>query len=381
MNSPIFNRLVTRQIQGCRYFVYGYLLACHLWFSYQHLQPLSLWVGVLIVMPALVHLGLQRGRRALYHLHIAEALALPGVFVLLGAELEVVATALISVVVCNALLWGGFSLPVVAAFLFAAGVLWELWHESATLSQLSLSSSYAYVTLLILIIATIAQRRTERLALSDVRLQQQNAILRRYLPEDLWSQPGVERRSERGWMTIVFIDLCGFTSAVDQLDAELVEEFLNDFFVAVTTPIQTHQGCVHKFLGDGVLCVFRPDSSASRRHYADLSLRAVAAIMQSLKHLNRVWCKQGLPRPFDVSVGISSGFCTVGDWGTLQRMDYTVVGGPVNLASRLQEQAPPGAVYMDAATARLLEAYRCEAADELAIRGLGNTPVFVPLPG
>ncbi len=98
---------------------------------------------------------------------------------------------------------------------------------------------------------------------------------------------------------------------------------------------------------------------------------------QRVGELQSHWKKLGVPRGLRVRMGITTGYCTVGNFGSEQRLDYTVLGSPVNLAARLQTLAPPDAILVAESTYNLIDAHvECEPFDELTPKGFAR-PVQV----
>src|SRR5690606_37314905 len=108
-------------------------------------------------------------------------------------------------------------------------------------------------------------------------------------------------------------------------------------------------GEVSKLLGDGVLVVFGLREPAERRDLVEAALTFCGELPALLAELAGRWRRRGEPVALQVRAGIASGFCTLGDRGGADRLDFTLIGPPVNLASRLQSHAGPGGVPLDEA--------------------------------
>jgi class 3 adenylate cyclase len=94
------------------------------------------------------------------------------------------------------------------------------------------------------------------------------------------------------------------------------------------------------------------------------------AMQNRLKELQHIWLEKGYERPFFMRIGINTGYCNVGNFGSAQRMDYTIIGGEVNLAARLEKQAEPGGILMSYETYALVKDF-IEAEEQAPIRVKG----------
>ena len=195
---------------------------------------------------------------------------------------------------------------------------------------------------------------TERRALESMHrtdIEQRRAIgdaFSRYLAphvvESLMKAPAaVELGGERRTATILFADIRDFTKMAARLDAERVVEILNAYFEAAVGVLFENDGLLDKFYGDGLMAVFgpprvRPDDAAR-------ALRSAARLHAVVRELEPV-----IAEPLRISVGLATGDVVAGHIGSTRRLDYTVIGDAVNLASRLQSAAPPSATYCDETT-------------------------------
>ncbi|HEX8833285.1 MAG TPA: adenylate/guanylate cyclase domain-containing protein [Abditibacteriaceae bacterium] len=138
---------------------------------------------------------------------------------------------------------------------------------------------------------------------------------------------------ERVRATVLFSDIRGFTSLSEKLTPEEVLGRLNEYLQVMTDAVFTHEGAVDKYIGDAIMALY----GAPVRH-RDHARRAVATALDmqaALLKLQEVWQKQGLPI-IDIGIGINTGDMVVGNMGSDQRMDFSVIGDSVNLASRVE---------------------------------------------
>ncbi|MGD0129304.1 MAG: adenylate/guanylate cyclase domain-containing protein [Terriglobia bacterium] len=149
--------------------------------------------------------------------------------------------------------------------------------------------------------------------------------------------------------TILFADIRGFTRLSEGLPPQKVVELLNEYFSEMTDLIFDNGGTLDKYLGDGIMALFgapwpKPDD-------AQRAVRTAGAMQRALVALNRQWQARG-QEPLQMGVGINTGQVTAGNIGSSKRMDYTVIGDAVNLASRLCAHAAGGQVLISESTFR-----------------------------
>ena len=154
----------------------------------------------------------------------------------------------------------------------------------------------------------------------------------------------VSRRQE---LTIFFSDIRGFTSLSERLEPEELIDLLNQYLSEMTEIVFSHGGTLDKYVGDALMVFF-----GNPVHYEDHALRAVRtalAMRDRLVELQKLWLTQG-QEPLTMGVGITTGYVTVGNIGSPSRLDYTVIGNQVNLASRLADEAKAGQILVSERT-------------------------------
>jgi adenylate cyclase len=179
-------------------------------------------------------------------------------------------------------------------------------------------------------------------------------------------------------------DLKGFTTLTQQRSREGLSELhvrqLNEYLGAMVAVITDHGGTVDKFIGDAVMAVFGSPVSRGQRQEARAAVRCALAMRARLQILNEGWQQEGIER-LDNGVGMASGQVMVGQIGSPQRMEFTVIGDTVNLAARLEAltRRVDAAVLFDGRTCELLAgdaglAVHALGAEE--VKGIGAVPVF-----
>jgi class 3 adenylate cyclase len=150
-------------------------------------------------------------------------------------------------------------------------------------------------------------------------------------------------------LTILFADIRGFTSLSETMEPEELIETLNEYLDAMTQIVFAHGGTLDKYLGDGIM-VFVGDPVPCDDH-AERAVRMASDMQAKLKELQAEWFSEER-ECLQMGVGIATGYVTVGNIGSRDRMEYTVIGRNVNLASRLSGQAGPGQILISQQTHR-----------------------------
>jgi class 3 adenylate cyclase len=179
-----------------------------------------------------------------------------------------------------------------------------------------------------------------------LRAVKENNILRMYVDENVLNFMGGQEyeskitASEQIEATVMFIDLCGFTTISEQAPPDVVVKLLNTYFDTIVKEIIASEGYVDKFIGDAVMAVFRGE------YHLDRAIETALAIRDAIGKLP---VEEGSDhyRP-KVSIGVNSGEMVSGNIGSasLRRLDYTVIGDTVNIAARLQDKAAPNQILI-----------------------------------
>jgi class 3 adenylate cyclase/AmiR/NasT family two-component response regulator len=201
----------------------------------------------------------------------------------------------------------------------------------------------------------------------------ENNILRMYVDETVINFMGGKEiktsmfDNETVEGTAVFVDICGFTSITENESADEVVNMLNSYFDIMAKEVIRQKGAVDKFLGDSVMATFRGE------YHLDRAVDACLAIRNAVQESNL-----GIGNP-QVSIGINSGEMVWGNIGssTLKRLDYTVIGDAVNVASRLQSAADKGQILItEACYERIRESFDCKKVGEKILKNK-RKPIMV----
>ena len=184
----------------------------------------------------------------------------------------------------------------------------------------------------------------------------------RYIPPQVYKSifsgdKDVIIHTERKKLTIFFSDIQNFTVATERLQPELLTELLNEYFTEMSAIALDHGGTVDKFIGDAMLIFFGDPETKGDRADAEACVRMAWRMQRRLAELNAKWRESGIAQPFQARIGINSGYCNVGNFGSADRMEYTIIGAEANLAARLQAIAEPGGIVMSYETYALVKEY------------------------
>jgi class 3 adenylate cyclase len=163
--------------------------------------------------------------------------------------------------------------------------------------------------------------------------------------------------------TVVFIDICSFTSISENETPDTVVKLLNSYFDVMVKEIISHKGFIDKFIGDAIMAVFRGD------HHLDRAIDASLAIRMEIDKLPS-FSEHVTFKP-NVSIGINSGEVVSGNIGSesLKRLDYTMIGDVVNTAQRLESAAKPGQIIINETSyEKVKESFNCNKVGEVNLK-------------
>lgn len=195
------------------------------------------------------------------------------------------------------------------------------------------------------------QKLSEELQVEKKRFENIATRLSSYLPRQVYDsifegKQSFEIKSQRKLLTIFFSDIQGFTKISEALQPERLTLLINEYFSEMSAIALQYGGTIDKFIGDAVMIFFGDPESKGHERDALLAVQMAVAMQRRLSQLNIKWEKEGLPYPLITRMGINTGWCTVGNFGSDQRMSYTIIGGEVNLTSRIESACEPGGVLM-----------------------------------
>ena len=192
------------------------------------------------------------------------------------------------------------------------------------------------------------------------RLEEISKRLASYLSPQVYdsifqSNGKISKKHQRKNLTVFFSDIVSFTELSDTLEPEVLASLINNYLSEMTNIAIECGGTIDKFIGDAVMVFFGDPQSNGERQDALACVEMAAKMQTRVAELQTYWKSLGIRDGMQVRMGISSGYCTVGDFGSQQRLDYTAFGSPVNLAARLESLAPANSIVISEATQELVD--------------------------
>lgn len=193
--------------------------------------------------------------------------------------------------------------------------------------------------IIISILATIAFANAYKHIFKENVDKKIENILSKYISKDiknkiLKNEAATELGGKRAEITIMFADIRGFTSLSETRKAEEVSQLLNEYFSELEPIINKYKGVINKFIGDAVLVVFG-DPTPDKFHTKN-AVKCAYELRNKVKEIRQRWIDEGKPK-IDIGIGINTGEAFIGNVGTENRFEYTVIGDAVNIASRIED--------------------------------------------
>jgi adenylate cyclase len=181
----------------------------------------------------------------------------------------------------------------------------------------------------------------------------------------------VKIQTQRKPLTVFFSDLQGFTELTERLEPEILTELLTQYLTEMSKIAIRWGGTIDKFIGDAILVFFGDPESRGNKEDAMACVSMALEMLEKLELLREAWRERGLARSLNARMGIHSGVCTVGNFGSEDRLDYTVIGNGVNLAARLETNSESNKILISEDTYLLVkEEIKCIKKQEISVKGV-----------
>ena len=179
--------------------------------------------------------------------------------------------------------------------------------------------------------------------------------------------------ASRKKLTVFFSDIKGFTEITDRLEPEVLSSLLNNYLNEMSKIALKYGGTIDKFVGDAILIFFGDPETKGEKEDAIACVSMAIEMRKRMQYLRAQWENQGISNPLEIRIGINTGYCNVGNFGSEDRLDYTIIGGEVNLASRLESNAKTGEILVSHETFALIkEDITCEKKEEINVKGIAH---------
>ena len=174
--------------------------------------------------------------------------------------------------------------------------------------------------------------------LEDKNKEKIKTAMGKYISEDIMKDvvkniDELKLGGKKANVTVLFADIRGFTSMSEKMSADEVSVILNEYFTEIEPIVTRHNGVINKFIGDAVMAIF--GEPIQDENHPKNAVRCACEMLDKVKELQAKWLEEGKPK-IEIGIGINTGEAFVGNIGSEKRMEYTVIGDMVNLASRIE---------------------------------------------
>ena len=223
----------------------------------------------------------------------------------------------------------------------------------------------------------VAEDAKAEAQLKTQQMEDVSGQLAKYLSPQIYEsifsgKQNVEVKSYRKKITVFFSDIVNFTVISDKLESEELTALLNFYLNEMSQIALKHGATIDKYIGDAIMIFFGDPESFGIEEDARRCVAMAVEMQQRMAELWGYWSKHfGLKKDLEIRVGIYTGYCTVGNFGSEDRLDYTVIGAAVNLASRLESAATPSGILVSEETYfQVKDYFSFDAPQQLELKGL-----------
>jgi len=221
-------------------------------------------------------------------------------------------------------------------------------------------------------------RTRKDLAQQKTGLEILSSKLSKYLSPQIYNSIFTGKRdvrieTARKKLTVFFSDIQNFARTTDSIEPEELSNLLNEYLQEMTEIAIKHGGTIDKFIGDAIMIFFGDPETRGDKEDAVGCVSMALDMRSRMIELRVAWMARGIRVPLHVRMGINTGYCTVGNFGSSDRYEYTIVGGQVNLASRLESHAEPDQILISEDTYLLIQdIIVCKMIGEIAYKGISK---------
>lgn len=249
-------------------------------------------------------------------------------------------------------------------------------HDKAHLDNLrALKALYEKQTRQLNRLTKLSDSTQDKLTQSNNTLNKLLRNLQRFVPTavvELLMREGAEQlpANSREKITVFFSDIVGFTTITERLDPENLAALITEYFTEMTDICTKWGGTLDQFIGDAIVIFFGAPSSHGDEEDARRAVAMAADMQNRLNELRLKWAQEGLTGAFEVRMGICTGFCNVGNFGSHERLHYTAIGTAVNSAARIQSLSAPSEILLAEDTYLLVrDHFKCAKSTTTTLQG------------
>lgn len=222
------------------------------------------------------------------------------------------------------------------------------------------------------------QKISELQKIEKERFEALSNQVARYIPRQVFEtiysgEQATEVATRRKHLTIIFSDICGFTAISESLQPEVLTKYLNQYFSELSQIANQFGATIDKYIGDAMMMFFGDPDTKGDAEDAKQAILMSIAMQKRLVELREQWAQEGFSHQFIARIGINSGYCNVGNFGSNNLLSYTVIGGEVNLAARIESHCQPGGIFISANTALLVDkVFELEEQEPIKLKGVAQ---------
>ncbi len=216
----------------------------------------------------------------------------------------------------------------------------------------------------------------DQLAEQSQRLEALSNQLAKYLSPQIYKsifegRQEVRIESTRKKLTVFFSDIEGFTETADRLESEDLTALLNHYLTEMSKIALKYGATIDKFIGDAILIFFGDPETKGVQEDALACVNMAIEMQARMTELQADWQAAGISKPLRCRIGIHTDYCTVGNFGSEDRLDYTIIGRGVNTASRLENVSEAGSILISYETySQIKHRIHCKEMGEIIVKGM-----------
>ena len=228
------------------------------------------------------------------------------------------------------------------------------------------------------ILEETVQERTSELREKSTMLEGISNQLAKYIPPQIHEalfagKVDTKITTRRRKLTVFFSDIKNFTSTSENMQPEDLTKYLNEYFSEMTKIAVKHGATIDKYIGDSMMVFFGDPETKGEKEDARTCIEMALEMQERMVELREKWAQEGFAEPFEIRIGINTGYCNVGNFGSDQRLTYTIIGGEVNVAARLESVATVNGLYMSYETyAHVQDIVEVEQKEAIKMKGINR---------